>query len=291
MMWAIPAKTFLVGEYAAIAGAPAIVLTTAPCFSLSFEDHPGLVGIHPSSPAGRWWSQYGSRGVGLKFTDPYQGVGGLGASSAEFVGVYLAQSYLNKQLPDEESILEAYQDFSYEGQGARPSGYDVLAQMLGGVVFIDKQQNICQKMSWPFCDVDFVLIHTGQKLATHHHLQSLVLPKEIEPLVDIVQQAKAAFDLTDSKMLATAVNAYHQELLSLAKVSDHSQKLIEYLRQQDDVLAIKGCGAMGADVLLMLVSKSKALVWQNKLAELGLRLLATTAGLYEASPVFSLNIS
>jgi mevalonate kinase len=291
MMWAIPAKTFLVGEYAAIARAPAIVLTTAPCFALSIEEHPGLVGIHPSSPAGQWWNQYGPRGVGLKFTDPYHGIGGVGASSAEFVGVYLAQSYLNKQLPDANLLLEAYQDFSYDGQGARPSGYDVLAQMLGGVVYIDKQHSICQKMFWPFCDVDFLLIHSGQKLATHCHLQSLVLPQKMEPLIDIVQQTKAAFDRTDSRMLANAVNAYHQELLSLAKVSDHSQKLIEYLRQQDDILAIKGCGAMGADVLLMLVSKSKALVWQNKLAELGLRLLATTEGLYGASPAFSSNIS
>ena len=35
--WKIPAKTFLVGEYAALTGACAIVLTTKPCFSFSLQ--------------------------------------------------------------------------------------------------------------------------------------------------------------------------------------------------------------------------------------------------------------
>ena len=38
MKWRIPAKTFLLGEYAAVAGESAIVLTTSPCFELSLAN-------------------------------------------------------------------------------------------------------------------------------------------------------------------------------------------------------------------------------------------------------------
>ena len=49
--WTIPAKTFLMGEYAALAGESALLLTTTPHFELSLTDNPGLHGIHPDSPA------------------------------------------------------------------------------------------------------------------------------------------------------------------------------------------------------------------------------------------------
>ena len=51
--WSIPAKTFLVGEYAALKEQSAILLTTTPCFELRLTSQPGLHGIHPQSPAGR----------------------------------------------------------------------------------------------------------------------------------------------------------------------------------------------------------------------------------------------
>nr|WP_256594408.1 hypothetical protein [Legionella pneumophila] len=57
MKWQIPAKTFLLGEYAAIAGEPAILLTTSPCFTLTLTENAKLEGIHPESPAGLWWQK------------------------------------------------------------------------------------------------------------------------------------------------------------------------------------------------------------------------------------------
>ncbi len=97
MKWLIPAKTFLLGEYAALAGQSAVLLTTSPCFELSLSKEAGLHGIHPDSPAGRWWKENAQSEVGLQWHDPYQGCGGLGASSAQFLGAYLASMYLQKR--------------------------------------------------------------------------------------------------------------------------------------------------------------------------------------------------
>ena len=65
MKWFIPAKTFLLGEYAALAEASAIILTTTPCFELSLSSKKGLSGIHPKSPAGLWWQQQQCLNKGL----------------------------------------------------------------------------------------------------------------------------------------------------------------------------------------------------------------------------------
>ena len=78
MNWKIPAKTFFLGEYAAVAQEPAILLTTTPSFMLTLKEEPGLEGIHKNAPAGLFWQDKNMR-HGLKFHDPYQTAGGLGA--------------------------------------------------------------------------------------------------------------------------------------------------------------------------------------------------------------------
>ena len=55
MNWCIPAKTFLLGEYVAIVGGAAIILTTTPGFEVRLVDTGDVTGIHPSSPAGLFW--------------------------------------------------------------------------------------------------------------------------------------------------------------------------------------------------------------------------------------------
>lgn len=96
MKWLIPAKTFLLGEYAALAGASAILLTTYPCFELTLTSKNNqLSEIHPKSPAGVWWQQQ-HLDHGLIWNDPYTERGGLGASSAQFLASYLASCFLKK---------------------------------------------------------------------------------------------------------------------------------------------------------------------------------------------------
>lgn len=280
MKWSIPAKTFFLGEYAAIVGAPAILLTTTPCFELTLTDEPGLQGIHPDSPAGRLWSQHGHVDKGLFWYDPYHGSGGLGASSAQWLGAWFASHHPHKKTATQDQMLNAYFQSAWQGTGVRPSGCDILAQSLHGCVYIHRQQALCQPYAWPFDDLAFILLHTGQKLATHQHLQALTLPHQIEPLAEIVNVAKTAFESADRVCIVDAVNVYHQHLLQLNLVANHSLQLIESLQKKPGVLAIKGCGAMGADVLLLLVYQDQLTEQCDYLAKNGHRILATSENLY-----------
>ncbi|MGM9451918.1 hypothetical protein ACTAZI_01125 [Legionella bozemanae] len=279
MKWSIPAKTFLLGEYAALAEASALLLMTAPCFELTLTAQEKLVGIHPESPAGLWWLQQNS-GQGLLWHDPYASRGGLGASSAQFLASYLAACFVNSTEPDLNKMLGAYYKSSWFGKGLKPSGYDVIAQSQQGCVYINKQQRIIKSYNWPFQDLSFFLIHTGIKLATHHHLQDSTLPGSIDYLSFLVDEAKQAFEQINSKKLISAINNYHQKLAELNLVAEHSLKFISEFKKCPEILAIKGCGALGADVLLLITSADKAQILADKLKIQNWTILATEKNIY-----------
>lgn len=280
MRWRIPAKTFLLGEYAAVAGASAIVLTTTPCFELTITDDGLLHGIHPNSPAGQWWMHHRLLGPGLLWRDPYEGKGGLGASSAQFIATYLATCHLLRLMPSSKSLLSAYYESAWSGEGLRPSGYDVIAQTQNRCVYINRQQDHMHSYDWNFEDIAFLLLHSGQKLETHYHLQRLSLPSSVNYLSRLSEQGKEAFEKRDSEALVEAVNNYQLELTKLNLVAPHSLQYIKALKEQSDVMAAKGCGAMGADVLLLIVPRDalKAKI-RNLIAE-GWNILATSDDVY-----------
>ncbi|HAZ7572227.1 hypothetical protein OQJ02_09880 [Legionella sp. PATHC032] len=275
MKWQIPAKTFLLGEYAAIAGEPAILLTTSPYFTLTLTDNAKLEGIHSESPAGLWWQKNWYPPFGLSWQDPYQGQGGLGASSAQFLACYLATCLLQKIPPQLNHMLEAYYQSSWSGFGLRPSGYDVIAQSQQGCVYINKQKNQVDSFPWPFKDLSFLIIHTGNKLATHHHLKEATLPSQIDYLASLVVKAKEAFDLAHSHHLIQCINLYAQKLSELNLVNQHSLALIQSIKSYPEVLAIKGCGALGADTLLILADKRDLQSLKDKVQDQNWSILAT----------------
>lgn len=264
MKWLIPAKTFLLGEYAALAEASAIVVTTTPYFELTLTDEPGLTTLHPDSPAGLWWQKQ-AKTQSLIWHDPYAGLGGLGASSAQFLGSYLAGCHLQNIRPKLKAMLQAYYQTSWSGNGLRPSGYDVIAQSHQGCVYINQQKNVIEPYPWPFSDLSFFLIHTERKLATHHHLKTASLPKNVDQLSKIVDQAQDACARQDAEQFTHCINQYHQQLAALDLVAPHSLAAINDLKTYPEVLAVKGCGALGADVLLVLCSKNNALILREKL--------------------------
>lgn len=275
MKWLIPAKTFLLGEYAAVAEASAIILTTTPCFELSLISQAGISGIHPESPAGLWWQEQKIPEIGLSWYDPYAGRGGLGASSAQFLASYWASCYVKNIKPDNESMLQVYYQKSWAGKGLRPSGYDVIAQSQKGCVYINKQKKIIESYAWPFDDLSFFLIHTGVKLATHHHLQQTTLPEPIDYLSELVDAARQAFEHISSDQLINSINLYQEELTKLNLVTEHSLSLLNQINKFPEILASKGCGALGADILLLLSSRKNAEPLKAKLKKLNLLLLAT----------------
>lgn len=283
MKWHIPAKTFLLGEYAALTGAPAIVLTTTPCFELSLTNQGLLEGIHPESPAGRWWSQHSLAPAGLKWFDPYEGIGGLGASSAQFLAVYNATS--TSITADMSAMLDAYYQVSWQGEGLKPSGYDVLAQAQHQAVYINRQNNQIEVYPWVFDDLAFLLLHSGKKLATHEHLQTTILPESMERLSSIVEQAKIAFQTANSQQLIQAINHYYAELKVLNLVADNTLTAIDKFCEEKNILAAKGCGALGADVFLLVVPAEDLDFQVNRLKKADWTVLATSRQLYAGDPL------
>lgn len=278
MKWQIPAKTFLLGEYAALFGGPAILLTTTPCFEFSLAPTMDWQTIHPQSPAALWW-QHRHRQDGFDFVDPYQGLGGMGASSAQFLAAFLTTNFNPSNALNYEALLQAYWQCAWSGKGLRPSGYDVLAQTAEQCVFI-ADHCIQNTHPWPFNDIDFVLIHTGKKLATHQHLNTLLISKQIEHLATIVHQGQQSFLKQDSALLIEAINQYYQALTQMHFVAEHTQQLIEQFSKHPNVLAAKGCGAMGADIILLLVKREKQVKVDTLAREKGWSILAQSKQLY-----------
>jgi mevalonate kinase len=276
----IPAKTFLLGEYVAISGGPALVLTTSPCFEVACLVEHHLQGIHPDSPAGLWWQAHADVLPGFSWVDPYDGLGGMGASSAQFLGLFqLAHQTLSKAY-SLETLLSAYHRYAWSGQGLAPSGYDVIAQQSAGCVYIHSKTGHYQSNPWPFRYLGFVLLHTGHKLATHSYLLTSSMPDDIEELAAIVHEGQAAIETLDDARMIDAVNAYHSALLARNRLTAHSRRQLMELAQEQDVLACKGCGAMGADILLLLVAKDKRSALVRHLQQSQWRVLATDEQLY-----------
>ena len=264
MKWYIPAKTFLIGEYVAITGGPAIVLTTPTYFTLAMVKPIGLHGIHIDSPAAKWWRQQPPIDIGLNWHDPYNNIGGMGASSAQFVGVYHAYTEFTQQAYTHQQMLHAYINVAYDGVGLAPSGYDLLAQaynltqtkteITNKYIYINQHtQQLCE-VPWNFADIRFITLHTGKKLATHQHLKTLNNIHNLSTLTEITNMAKTAFDTTNSLHLIQAINAYYQQLQQQNLVAEHTAQYIQQLKLKCNPLAIKGCGAMGADVILLIVA-------------------------------------
>ena len=102
----IPGKTFLVGEYLALEGGPSVVANTHPSFRFrwTLEQADGGAariehGFHPESPAGKFLNRLnasrllGTEKATIEFHDPHYGKGGLGASTAEFLGAWVFERW------------------------------------------------------------------------------------------------------------------------------------------------------------------------------------------------------
>jgi hypothetical protein len=207
----IPGKTFLVGEYLALAGGPSVVALTRPCFEFSWTpvNHPLNHGFHPESPAGLLLNKLrvkrpDSSKYAVSFQDPHFGKGGLGASTAEFIGSWVFEQWLTSETFNERvrtnkrtefveilpnhlnevvplwssdrvgsgrfrDLLDRY--FAHVKVG---SGADLVSQVTGGIAVWDGAQDHMRRFAWPFSDLSMSLFKTGRKLATHEHLASSV---------------------------------------------------------------------------------------------------------------------
>lgn len=276
----VPSKTFLLGEYLALHGGPSLVITHFPRFELAITQAnvPTVFGISPDSPAGKYITDHQDdfARLALTFQDPHQGKGGFGASTAQFLLTYAFINRFSLPLAGEgwgEGLLRTYLSYAWNGVGLKPSGADLMAQATGKITLFAREPWRLEAYDWPFKEMGFLLIKTRHKLATHQHLAALPAFKS-EKLYACMQTALQHFFASDEQGFANSVNHYAELLAQADLVSQDTLLLMAELKKIPGVLAAKGCGALGADTILILsklTAKPAVLTWAQ---EQGLQCIA-----------------
>lgn len=237
--------------------------------------------FHALSPAGLFIRQKGIQLKNFHWTDPYNKKGGFGRSTAEFLSVYLAHHYAlqgkagsvltdltHEGLSFFRKLRKDYRDLhrnkhnnnlsnklSNEGVGEQPSqcpsGADLVAQWMGGMSWVDPNRDDYQVLSWPWREYTFLIFHTGQKLATHDHLNSLE-GGEWGPLEPTARSCFSDFLKKDFSSFAAGLNRYSDQLAAQQLAAPQVRQAVLQLRKDPRVRAAKGCGAMGVDTVLVL---------------------------------------
>ncbi len=263
-LYFLPSKTFIVGEYAALKKGPSLILCTQPYFCLHVTENTNLqaaslIGIPPNSPAGKLIKAYPDfyRRFQLKFDDPHQNIGGFGASSAQFLSLLQLKLQLKKINQEKiTEVLRIYRQVGWDGCGFPPSGADVIAQWVGNICYFNPKNNSISAYLWKFTDIEFCLIHTGNKINTYEHLKSLN-DFSIDEFVPLVELAKKSIQDSDSKNFIDAINEYADVLNKHHFVCTETQLLLDKIRKITGVMACKGCGTLGSDVILVILDRSQ----------------------------------
>lgn len=285
LVFSIPGKTFLAGEYLVLQEGPALVFLSEPRFELEAKKGSGdVLGIHPESPAGLFIQSHKEyfSGWDLKFRDAYQNRGGFGASTAQFLGIYSLWLYREAPQQDMEKILdfrhllEEYYKVAWNGEGFRPSGVDLVGQLKGSLTFVDKRQGVIAVRAWPFSNLEFFIVHTGHKVATHEHLKALK-PFDSAGLLRAFNNIRLSMDKSDEGLFISGINSYAEELAELNFTCDSTRKLLDEVQGLEGVVAAKGCGALGADVILVVTLKGHRLALSEYLEHRRLSVLASSS--------------
>lgn len=311
----IPAKTFIAGEYLALLSGPSLVLTSQPAFefrawveeSSFFEILFAETKFHPKSPAGLLLENKFSflktlkNRIILNFKDPYQGAGGFGASSAQFVALaHFLTALEQSRRPDAFEVYDLYRSIlanqskaqvlatGHEQNSILPSGVDVLAQQNSGIVFVDTKNKILQKKSWGFQKASMMIFKTPDKIATHEHLadsnQYIHKIEEHEALLtSLVQQASDSLEHQNLYAFCDAVQTYSNILVELGLITESSLELIQKIRSlpiKEHIYVVKACGAMGADVLMLVCDSIVKEVLYHQAIHMGLKYIADESQIF-----------
>lgn len=290
MNLSVPAKTFILGEYAILHQGSALLLTTQPRFELQIRytaqpTKTNNAAFHPSSPAGKWLANHHEfyRSYQLTFYDAYTNFGGgLGASSAQFLLSYALMKHQLKQKIHHQQLITDYLNCSWDGVGYQPSGADLIAQWQGQICHYDAAHLTITTQTWPFQQLNYAILHTNAKLPTHDHLRA-------KPVFDSASLKKIAaggiqaFNQREQTKFIEAINQYARCLANAKLTAPHTQALLQHLKVNKKILAAKGCGALGADVIFILYARRHKSAINAHLASLPVRIIthgqAATPGL------------
>ncbi len=280
----VPGKIFILGEYAVLAGLPALVAAVGPRFQVR-PIGGSATGWPAGAPVFRFLSWARGRGfseVPFEFTDPFQGAGGFGASTAQFA---LAYQLTCRADAGWQEVWKLYRELM-SSDPVLPSGADLVAQWEGGVVYFDPTHLTCENFGKRF-DWSNLLIFSathqpGRKVPTHEHLRKLSeegFPRSRKQMVDdlnvLLQRGIQAVRENNAEYLGKTMSDYavvlHREGCEVKATTDDRLALAEH----PNVLGVKGTGALQSDALIVLMRKGSE---RGSLLELanrrGLRLVS-----------------
>lgn len=257
--YSAPGKVFLLGEYAALAGLPALVAACGPRFKLTVGG--SAERFAPESPVGRLLEWAGAPSLAMSFEDPHAGAGGFGASTAQFALAYFALADA-RGWSDEtrrwENVWKLYRELT----GQRPSGADLVSQWRGGVSIFDARERKAADV-WPLFDWSGLLVFSaahlpGRKIATHEHLATLAggvgegsaLAARLEA---IVAEGMRAIGDGSAPAFGRALESYADALAEAGLESEGARDDRQALSRLPGVLGCKGAGAGLSDAVIVLM--------------------------------------
>jgi mevalonate kinase len=275
----VPSKTFLAGEYSALFGGPALLINTSPRFVLKASLSIGLqsqrVGLSQAGPAAVLLENPAFKDYDLQFIDPHNNRGGLGGSSAQFALLHAFLNWLKFEPTRWDKTLKCYRAIAKSSESYTPSGYDVVSQMIGKLAFVHMATNRVEQLDWPFKDIEAVLIRGPLKVATYKHLEDL----RLNDTAELVKRSSSVYEAVKNAAVEDFVRSirdFNEILNDEGLVAPESSEVQKLLSSRSEVLAVKGCGALGADIIMAVVVKAQLGEFSNFLREQKLDWIGST---------------
>jgi mevalonate kinase len=257
----VPSKAFLIGEYAVLSGAQALVATFGPRFSLGPKNRAdqNAVVFHPDSPAGRLMKANRWEGI-WEYTDPYQGTGGFGGSTAEFLlGYAISQIKSDSPIQSPVSDEDAWRAWNrYKEFTPLASGADLVAQWLGGTVSVDIKGTSARRLELGDlgrCLLIFSAAHQeDRKVKTHEHLTAPAAQiKASSYMILLIERATDAISRGNVHQFASSLNQYGDLLRDAGLEVPATSQDREAIIRIPGVIGVKGTGALQSDGLVVIV--------------------------------------
>ena len=238
MKLSIPSKTFLVGEYNVLFGGSAVLIATEPSFAIE-NNH---------------------------INDPYNGNGGFGLSGAKFIASYY-DIYRNLNVHDAVD--------KFRSRESLQSGSDVICQLLGDITIIHPEKKY-NSIEWPFKDHELLIFKNTSKVNTYQNID-ISKRLDVERMNIYVNMVENALETENTDLFSEGIDLFFKYILSEALVSTSAKDHVFALSEMDEVLAVKGCGALCNDVIITFNHKSNSENIKSFAKRLGLIYTASSA--------------
>lgn len=282
-----PSKTFLLGEYGVLNDGEALLLNTIPRFKALISFQPQEILFSQKSPSGQWLKKHKEsfQKISLNWEKSYSG--GFGFSSAQFNTLYAYRLFQKGIATDQVNIQKLWEDYrSLEFEGCMPSGADVVSQWVGGICIFKQKPFQVTALDSFFSDLGFLILKTGDSLATHEHLKNFKYP-DVSSLKVCTQKGIQALKSKSKNLFLESVNDYRELLKSLGLVRDQTQKLLKEFSLISEIQAFKGCGAMGAETVIVFFEKKDKNLVKQKLSHL--KIVSDETGLSKGIDICEVN--